>query len=551
MGKFTEAIIRLLPEALRPQEKEVEIKEDKKAFYAVNPSSTGSFMFTIGYDGEKNVGEAGPIINYLNDYNGLRARSWQLYYESEIAQTIIKRSVTWTISRGLRLEAQPNELVLQSEGYAINKDTFKGIDDIIEARWKVWAASKKCSYDGIYNLAGLAREQQKNKWVAGDVLVVLRYKKNQLTVQLIDGACVKTPYGIVDWMEGMPVLPGSERVINGVVLNDRGQHVAYWVQTSLLAFERVECVSKKTGMTMAYMVYGQRYRLNNTRGIPLLSVVNESAKILDRYKTATLGNAEETAKTVMSVEHESFSDGGNPMTENLTRAINPTKPTDIAKDIDGNVLANNIAVTTGKQVFNMPIGAKLTKLNHTAELHYKEFFETNANAICSTVSIPPEVAFMKYDSNFSASRAALKDWEHTIIVNRDEAATDFYQPIYSMWLFIEVMTGKINLPGYLQAYMENNQTALDAFTESLWKGPTVPHIDPKKEVEAVRAMLGDNAASLPLTTLENATEMLNQGDYDENAKQFAEELQEAKDMNVYIEPIRGGGNTANPQEMQD
>lgn len=535
----------------KPIKNNEETMPTKEALYAVTPSTTGNFMFTIGYDGEKNIGEAGPIINYQNDYNGLRARSWQLFYESEIAQTIIKRSVTWTISRGLRLEAQPNELVLQSEGYKVNNETLKGIDDIIEARWKVWAASKSCSYDGLNNLSGLAREQQKNKWVAGDVLVILRYVKQQLTVQLIDGACVKTPYGMTEWMEGLPIVPGQERLINGVVLNDKGEHIAYWIQTSLMSFERVEATSKKTGLKMAYMVYGMRYRLTNVRGVPMLAVVVESAKILDRYKTATLGNAEETAKTVLSIEHQAYSDGGNPYYENLTNALNPTKPTDIATDMEGVALQNNIAASTGKQTINLPIGARLTKLAHTAELHYKEFYETNAASICSAMSIPPDVAFMKYDSNFSASRAALKDWEHTILVNRDEAANDYYQPIYALWLFTEVMSGKIDLPGYIQAYMEGNKTALNAFQEALWKGPSVPHIDPKKEVEAVRAMLGENGKSIPLTTAENAAEILNQGDYDENIKQFAEELQEAKDLNVYMEPVRGGGGTVNPQENVD
>lgn len=79
------------------------------------------------------------------------------------------------------------------------------------------------------------------------------------------------------------------------------------------------------------------------------------------------------------------------------------------------------------------------------------------------------------------------------------------------------------------------------------KGPTVPHIDPKKEVDAVRAMLGTNAESIPLTTMENAAEMLNQGDFDENLKQFSEELQDAKNTNVYVEPIRGGGGVQNPE----
>lgn len=525
-------------------------KPSKEAYYAVNPSTSGNFMFSINYDGEKNLGEAGPIINYNNDYAGLRARGWQAYYESHIIQTVVRRNVKWTISRGLRLEAQPNEIVLNSEGYTLSKDQLKGVDDIIEARWKVFANSKRCSYNGQMNLTGLAKAQEINKHVGGDVLVILRYKKNQLTIQLVDGACVRTPYGIVDWQEGMPITDG-ERTINGIVLNDKGEHVAYWVQTTILSFERIEAKSRKTGHVMAYMVYGLKYRLNNTRGVPSFAVSIESAQQIDRYKTATLANAEETAKIVIGVEHESFSDGSNPLTKNLTDAINPTSPFDIPTDINGNNLEGKISATTGKQVVNLPIGAKFSKLQHTAEIHYKEFYDTNANAICSNEEIPPEVAFMKYDSNFSASRAALKDWEHTLLVNRDETAADFYQPIYNLWLFIEVMTNKIQLPGYIRAYQEGNLTALDAFSETMWKGPTVPHIDPLKEVNAVRAMLGENGASIPLTTAENATEMLNQGDYDENLKQFAEELEDAKDKEVYIEPVRGGGasNTeSNPRQ---
>jgi capsid protein len=350
----------------------------------------------------------------------------------------------------------------------------------------------------------------------------------------------------------MPIIPGTERVVNGVVLNDKGEHVAYWIQTTLLNFERVEARSRKTGLLMAYMVYGLKYRLNNTRGVPMLSVVIESAQQIDRYKTATLANAEETAKVAYSIKHESFSTGENPLNNNVAKAINPTSQFDIPTDLNGNALQDKVATTTGKQVINLPIGASIEKLNHTAETNYKEFYDTNANAICSTVGIPPEVAFMKYDSNFSASRAALKDWEHTILVNRDETANDFYQPIYNLWLFIEVMTNKIQLPGYIQAFQEKNYYAMDAFQETMWKGPTVPHIDPLKEVNAVRAMLGDNGASIPLTTAENATEMLNQGDYDENIKQFAEELDDAKDLEVYIEPVRGGGQTTNPpQEKRD
>jgi hypothetical protein len=54
-------------------------------------------------------------------------------------------------------------------------------------------------------------------------------------------------------------------------------------------------------------------------------------------------------------------------------------------------------------------------------------------------------------------------------------------------------------------------------------------------------MLGIQGESLPLITMEEATDFLNTGDSDENMRQFKEELDEAKNNGVYMEPVRGGG----------
>lgn len=501
-----------------------------------NAVGGGRFMFSISYDGEKNMGEAGPIINYYNDYAGLRARSWQLWYESEIAQTIIKRTVKWKISKGLRLEAQPNELVLASEGFTAK--AAQGTDDLIEYRWENYASSRRSSYNQQFTIHDLAKEAYKNALVGGDVLVVIRYDKKQLTVQLIDGGNVCSP--MMQNSETAADLTAGYKTLNGIVMDADGKHVAYWVKTGLLSWKRISAYGAKSKMKMAWMVYGLKYRIENNRGMPLLSVVIETTKKLERYKEATVGSAEEAAKIAIAIEHENFSTGENPLIGQLAIAINPEANLDLPTDINGIELAKTVAATTNKRAVNLPIGAKLTTLEHKAEIHFKDFFTINANNVCSAVEIPPEVAFMKYDSNFSASRAALKDWEHTINVDREDFASQFYQPIYNFWLWIQVFTLKIDLPGFIRAYMDENYVAIDAFNQAAWKGPTVPHIDPLKEVQAVRLMLGTQADSLPLTTMERATDMLNQGDSDENLKQFAEELQDAKDQEVYLAPALGG-----------
>lgn len=505
-----------------------------------NSVGGGRFLFSISYDGEKNMGEAGPIIDYFNDYVGLRARSWQLWYESDIAQTIIKRTVKWKISRGLRLEAQPNERVLASEGYP---SAFpSGMDDLIEYRWENFAKARRSSYSGLETIHEMAKTAYKNALIGGDVLVVMRLEKNQLTVQLIDGASVQSPLLIDATVKADN--DAGRKTVNGIVMDANGKHVAFWVRTGIMSYKRIDAFGAKSKMKMAWMVYGLRYRIENNRGVPLLSVVMETLKKLERYKEATVGSAEEAAKIAIAIEHENFSTGENPLLQQLAFAQNPEANLDNPQDINGIQLAKTVAATTNKRAINLPIGSKLVTLEHKAEILFKDFFTANANIVCAAVEIPPEVAFMKYDSNFSASRAALKDWEHTILVDREDFSSQFYQPIYEFWLWLEVFTMKINLAGFIKAYQTQNYVAIDAYNQAAWKGPTVPHIDPLKEVEAVRAMLGEQAASLPLTTMERATDMLNQGDSDENMQQFMEELNEAKKNGVYLEPVRGGAPAA-------
>ena len=76
----------------------------------------GSFnpIFAYNYNGEKNLGEIGPIRNYRLDYALLRMRSWQSFHESEITQTIMNRFNMWVVGKGLKLQCEPVTNILES-----------------------------------------------------------------------------------------------------------------------------------------------------------------------------------------------------------------------------------------------------------------------------------------------------------------------------------------------------------------------------------------------------------------------------------------------------
>lgn len=389
--------------------------------------------------------------------------------------------------------------------------------------------SRNSDFAKVNNIDRLAKTIYTNAIVGGDVLVIQRVVKGQLSVQLIDGANVETPY----WNDEVAKAEKrGNKIKNGIEEDKYGCHVAFWVCNYDGSYDRIEAKGKKTGRESAFLVYGLRYRINDNRGIPLISTNLETLKKLDRYKEATVGSAEERAKIPYFIEHGLGSTGENPLQKTMATAFNIDAEQDVPVDINGKQLADKVAVTTGKNVFNMPQDSKIVSLDSKNDIYFKDFYSVNVNAICAAIGIPPEVALSKYDSNFSASRAALKDWEHTINVERKEFSFQYYQKVYATWLELEVLKNKVQAPGLIDAITKDDDILVLAYMNSRFVGNNVPHIDPLKEVQAERLKLGSSAAHLPLTTAEASTELLGAGDYDTNASQFADELKDAAEKEI-------------------
>jgi len=501
-------------------------EEPKPQIKKIEAYSGGNYtpLFTYSFDGEKNPGELGPLIDWKLDHRSLRKRSWDSYLTDGITQTIVKRFAMWVVGKGLRVQSEPNKHILDSENVESN---LKDFVENSESRFNLFLNSKRGDYSGETNLNTIANTAFINSIVGGDVLVVRRVENGILKTQLVDGDNVCTPvFG--SYMSD--AAKRGNKIKDGVEINKRGKHVAFYVKTkNNYDVERVLAKGRLSGQTMAFLVTGFKYKINDVRGIPLISAILETVKKLDRYKEATVGGAEERAKVAYSIEHDQFSDGENPMMANMAKAFDSNSGSnELPKDINGKSLQDNVAATLDKTVTNMPIGAKLKSLESKQEVNFEAFYSPNINAICSTFGIPPEVALMKYDSNYSASRAAIKDWEHTLKVWRYNFGFQFYQPLYDFWLDLEVLKNKIQANGYLTAIMQKNQDVLESYRNARFVGASVPHIDPEKEVRAERLKLGETGASIPLTTAEAATERLDQGDYETNVAKYGEELNTTK-----------------------
>ena len=346
---------------------------------------------------------------------------------------------------------------------------------------------------------------------------------------MIDGQRVKGQY---------LVNPTSKNIIsNGVEISVTGRTVGYWVcMPNTLEYEFIPAYSASTGLRTAFLVKGTRWRFDYHRGLPVVTTVLESLKKIERYQEASIASAEEVAKVAYQVIHQNFSDGSSPMLNQMAKTFGDGNIDDPV-DALGQKLAENLAATTNKMAYNNPKGAKIETINQSNNLNgFETFYQTNAHIICSAIGIPPNVALSIYNDSFSASRAATKDWDHSMDVEREFFSAQYYNYIYKFWLYTEILKNKIQAPGYLSAFENGDFMVTESYERARFTGPHFPHINPLVEVQAERLKLGEAGKNIPLTTAELATEMLGTGDSDSNAVQFADELKTAETLGIKTEP---------------
>jgi len=475
------------------------------------------------WDGEKTLGELGIIVNNIPDYERLRLRSLDAYVKSDTIKIIAKKKFDWVVGSGLKLQCEPNVTVLESEGISFDNAKFQ---KLVEARFMVYANSKNCDHSKMQNLHQIAYEAYKGKYLAGDFLCIARFNDFGPTIQIIAAEHIKTP------MIGNKLLEEAKTrgnyVEHGIEFNDKGEHVAYFVCTKseksyLGDFERIEAIGVNSGRKLAWLVYGEKISSDHKRSVPEISQILEKANKLDRYTEAAVGKAEQAAKILNAITHQDYSTGENPLDDLVKRKLKVKGDgAEVDNYVLGDGLANRITETTSNMTINMPPGSKLESFGTDIESDYAGFESANFNKISAASGVPPEVAMQMYNSNYSASRAAINGWGYVVDIDREDYSLQFYKPFYKLWLEFEILRNKIQAPGFIKALSNNDFMVIDSYAQCRFIGKNMPHIDPLKEIKAIRAMLGDNDQTA-LISREQATENLNLGEWNANFTKNQEE----------------------------
>lgn len=479
------------------------------------------------FNGEKNAGELGAPVNLIPDYRSLRIRAHEVNLTSDIIKIITGRFFAFVLGTGLKMQAQPNTTVLQLEKAIGAKENLRDFIKNSEGYWKVYAESTVPDVAGKQNLHGLALDFLSSEFIGGDNLTVLRLDDNlDIKVQVIDGQHVQTP--MMDAALTDQLQASGNIILHGIEFDKDGRQVAFYVlkMATILKdtkYERIEAIGKDSGCEMAWISYGKKQRIDHKRGIPAYTSVIETVKKLNRYTEASVSKAEENAKVAWFIHHGKSSDGEDPMVGNIKRSIG-AQAQDTGFEM-ADATARYITSTENKTVYNMPVDSELKALSNPGEINYEVFWKAIFVQICAAVDIPPEVALQQYNSNYSASRAAINAWGHIVDIYRKKLADDFYQKVYNLWLYVHILKNKVQAPGYLKALDSKNAYVTNSYSAARWRGVNMPHIDPLKEAKAIREMLGDMRAGIaPLISYEQATEQLGNGEFAENYKQWQEEM---------------------------
>lgn len=446
------------------------------------PSASSSFNMSGGtsiFDGSKYFGGLpSPQFTFV-DHWSLRLHSAKLFKENLYARGLIRRLVTNEIATGLSLEAIPNALILGIP--SLDEDKMNTWSEDVEARFQIWANTPElCDYKQKNTFGALQRISRAEALVSGDVLVVLiQSQKTRLpSIHLIPGHKVQTPFGHKP--------RNGNKIIHGVELDKRGRQVAFWVIQDDSTSKRIAAFGERSGRRIAWLEYGTDKRLDDVRGEPILSLVMQSLKEIDRYRDSVQRKATLNSTIAMYIKKALDKPGTKPFSGGATRVDqttldNPdgtTRQFNIAKQLPGLVLEE---LQVGEEP--VPVSSAGT------DTDFGSFEATIVNAFAWATEVPPEILTLAFQNNYAASRAAVNEFKIYLNKARSEKSDSFTKPIYIEWLLSEVMIDRIQAPGLLEAWRDPAlYDTFGAWTASDWSGAIKPNIDLLKEAKGYKLM---------------------------------------------------------------
>lgn len=488
------------------------------------------------YDGEKFAGGFGTTSIYYTDYWTLRQRSSQLFKENLYARGVIRRLITNELNTGLTLDSNPEFALIPG----MSEDAATEWSEDAERRWKMFAMDPRlCDYKQEQNEGEIQKTIRRESLIDGDILVVQRFDSSvgASRTQLIRGELVRSPLG-------KDKADNGNIIRHGVELDDKGRHIAYWVnQEETNEFERLPAVV--AGRRVAWLVYGTDKRHGQVRGEPLLSLILQSLKDIDRYRDAAQRKALINSFLAMYIKKDQPVLGSRPLTGGAVRKDQITISNDDGAaeprtlNFDSHlpgIILDELQPGETPQAFG-PDGT---------DLNFAGFESAIINAIAWANEMPAEILQLAFGQSYSASQAAVNEFKMYLNKFRAEFSAAYCTPRYYEWLYNELLVGRMTAPGLLRAWDDPRQYVfVNAWRTADWTGAIKPANDITKQVNGYASMVEHGF----ITRARAAKELTGTG-FLANARALKRENELVQEFNESLGPATVGAE-AEPAPSQD
>ena len=433
------------------------------------------------------------------DLTSLRDRSHDLIRNSPIAAGAIETQVVHVVGTGLSLQSRIDASLL-------------GLDDDAAAEWQqsterefcLWAESKFCDATEDQNFFELQDLVLRSRLEAGDVFAMLPEVEQpgwpyRLRVQVVEADRVDTP-------SGMPV---DGNITQGIERDAGGRPVAAHIAdrnpvsygTGKVNWQRVPFRGNSGRINLLHLK--RKLRPGQTRGVPELAPIMAQLKQLDRFSTAEVDAAVNSAAMAVFI------------------TMNPDAFESLFEDSDRSTYMESATgwdggLQSGKAVNLLPGESVEAPTPGRPNPQFEPFFQAVMKQIGIGLNIPHEVLSKAFQSSYSAARAALLDAWRTFRIRREWLASNFCQPVYEEWLAEAVLAGRVKAPGFFRDPLIRR-----AWCGSTWSGDGPGAIDPLKEIQAARERMAAG-----VSTLAEEVVAWDGGDWEQKHRQRSREVAE-------------------------
>lgn len=463
--------------------------------------------------------DAGNAEDNIDLYSStLRKRARDLYAGGGLARSGPETLTTSVVGWGILPKPK-----IDGDFLGMSDDAREEAEKAIAREFKLWAGNTMCDATRRQNFYGIQQLAFLSMLMSGDVFALFGMKENkrtpyQTTIRLLEADRICNPDSSGD-SEGTATDSGG-RIVDGVETDQEGTVIRYHVasrspiagnDSSELTWTAIDAFGSDTGYPNILHVMVCE-RPEQCRGIPFVAAEIEQLKQFTRYMNAEL--AANVVSAMLTCFITSDQDDG---AFGLEDAVNEED-----KVTDDNI---SLELAPGA-VYSLPPGKKIETVNPLrSNSQFETFVNTCITVIASSMGIPKEVLTKKYESNYTAARAALLDFWRTVKVYRTRFNDDFNQPIYEQWLSEAVAAGRIDAPGFF-----DDPAVRQAWCGCVWMGASMGHVDPKKEVAAAEARIANN-----ITTQEQEAAEYNGNDWSANIRQRKKEVAAAQELASLLE----------------